>query len=238
MSDGLEALRIDAAATFGLTAEGRIGFENEPGAPPGPRLWVGGCAGGQVVLARRDVEAATVARAETLAAPWPDLDGPHPRLDEIAGLFPGAQVSRALIYLLPQGVAFAAEAEFVESGTAAGDALLARLARDGTPAHLAEAGFVGIEDFWAPWCVALADGEIAAMAFAARLGEQGAEIGVYTFPGHRGRGLGAAVTARWAGLPDLAGRALFYSTLVDNISSQKVAARLGLPRLGTSFRIA
>lgn len=227
------------AATFGLTGEGRIAFENEPQPSPGPRLFVAGCAGGQVVLARQDVDEAVAARARALAAtPWSDLDAPHPRLDDLAALFPGGEVSRALIYRLPRGVAFEAQAAFVESETVEGDRLLARLARDGVPPHLVEAGFVGLEDFWTPWCVALAGGEIAAMAFAARLGEQGAEIGVYTFPGYRGRGLGAAVTARWAALPELAGRALFYSTLTDNISSQKVAARLGLPRLGSSFRIA
>lgn len=238
MSEDLEALTIDAAATFGLTAEGRIGFENEPEPSAGPRLWVGGCAGGQVVLARADVAEAVAARAGELAStPWPDLDAPHPKLDELAVLFPDAKVSRALIYRLPRGVVVPAETDFIDSGTAEGDALLARLARDGVPAHLAEAGFLGVEDFWAPWCVAIVDGEIAAMAFAARLGEAAAEIGVYTFPAWRGRGLAAAVTARWAGLPALSGRALFYSTLTDNLSSQRVAARLGLPRLGSSFRI-
>lgn len=239
MSEDLEALRVDAAATFVVDADGRIARENEPGISPGPRLFVGGCAEGQVVLARQDVDAGIVARARELAAePWPDLDAPHPRLAELAALFPDAEVSRALIYRLPQRVSFDADATFVDSETAEGDALLVRLAQDGMPPHLVEAGFVGLEDFWKPWCAALVEGEIAAMAFAARLGEQGAEIGVYTFTAWRRRGLAAAVTARWASLPGLAGRLLFYSTLTGNLSSQKVAARLGLPRLGASFRIS
>lgn len=238
MNENLEALRTDVASMFALDGERRISFENEPGSPAGPRLFVAGCADGVVVAARQDIDAATVERARALAEPWADLDAPHPKLSEIAALFPEAKVSRALIYRLPRGVAFEADADFIDSETAEGEALLARLMRDGVPAHLAEAGFVGVEDFWAPWCAALVEGQIAAMAFAARLGEGGAEIGVYAFPAWRGRGLAAAVTARWVGLPALAGRALFYSTLVENRSSQRVTARLGLPRLGSSFRIA
>ena len=50
------------------------------------------------------------------------------------------------------------------------------------------------------------------MAFAARLGVSGAELGVYTFPKYRGRGLAAAVTAAWSSMPSLNQHALFYST--------------------------
>ena len=240
-SDAAQLLQIDAASTFVLTPEGRIACENEPGAPPGPRLFVAGCRGGHVVLARRDVDPAIAARAQALmeaAPPWFEAEMPLPCLDELMALLAPVQaISRSIIYCLPHSVAFEARADFVCSGTPASDALLARLAEAGMPPHLVAAGFVGLEDFWAPWCVALQDGQIAAMAFAARLGEAGAEIGVYTFRPYRGHGLAAAVTARWAALPALAGRALFYSTLVDNHSSQRVAARLGLQRLGAKVRI-
>ncbi|MGH7925599.1 MAG: GNAT family N-acetyltransferase, partial [Candidatus Binatus sp.] len=107
------------------------------------------------------------------------------------------------------------------------------------PGYMVEAGFKSVADFWEPWCVALDgnDGEIASMAFAARLGDAGAEIGVYTFPKYRGRGLAAAVTASWSSMPSLNRRALFYSTAKSNRSSQQVAARLGLRRIGASIRI-
>jgi predicted GNAT family acetyltransferase len=115
--------------------------------------------------------------------------------------------------------------------------LLDRLARDGPPQVLADAGFKSVDDFWAPWCVALEDGEVAATAFAARLGPFGAEVGVYTFPGFRGRGLASAVTACWSSLAGLAGRNLFYSTQTTNRSSRRVAERLGLVRLGASLSL-
>ncbi len=105
------------------------------------------------------------------------------------------------------------------------------------PPALHEAGFKSIADLWEPWCVAVEGEEVAAIAFAARLGVIGAEIGVYTFPGFRSRGFAAAVTAEWSSIPSLDGRALFYSTSRSNRSSQRVAARLGLRIIGASVGI-
>jgi predicted GNAT family acetyltransferase len=99
------------------------------------------------------------------------------------------------------------------------------------------AGFKRVADFWEPWCVALDGDEIASIALAARLGEVGAEVGFYTFPKYRRRGLAAAVTASWASIPSLNKRALFYSTSKSNLSSRRVAARLGLRLIGASVSI-
>ena len=101
----------------------------------------------------------------------------------------------------------------------------------GMPIHLIDAGFVSVNDLWEPWCIAIADGKVASIAFAARLADKGAEVGVYTFPSFRGRGYAAAV-AGWASVPELRDRTLFYGTSETNTSSQRVAERLGLPMLG------
>lgn len=244
-AEAMRLLALDAAATFALSEAGRILGENDPDGSPGPRLFLAGCSGGNLVRLRHDVDAATAARIRVLVAdqpPWrePDvLPACLPRLAELlARDGPAQPLEPAVIHALPRGLAGSAPVRIVRSDTPDGDRLLARLARDGMPPALTAAGFVGIGDFWAPWSVALEDGEIAAMAFAARLGRQGASIGVYTFPGYRGRGLAAAVTADWANLPGLAGRALFYSALRANASSLRVVERLGLPRIGVSVRIA
>jgi predicted GNAT family acetyltransferase len=79
--------------------------------------------------------------------------------------------------------------------------------------------------------------DIVSLAFAVRLGEEGAELGVNTLPAHRGRGLAAAVTAGWSCIPGLQQRPLFYATHRDNLSSQRVIARLGLPFLGVRLQI-
>jgi RimJ/RimL family protein N-acetyltransferase len=59
-----------------------------------------------------------------------------------------------------------------------------------------------------------------------------AEAGVWTALEFRARGYAAAVTAAWADILAQSGRHLFYSTDVDNRSSQRVAERLKLRRLG------
>jgi predicted GNAT family acetyltransferase len=60
---------------------------------------------------------------------------------------------------------------------------------------------------------------------------------VNTLPAYRGRGLAAAATAGWSRLPGLQMRPLFYATHRDNLSSQRVIARLGLPFLGIRLQI-
>ncbi|MFC7327966.1 GNAT family N-acetyltransferase [Marinactinospora rubrisoli] len=57
-------------------------------------------------------------------------------------------------------------------------------------------------------------------------------------PGHRGRGHAASVTAHWATEFAEDRRRLFYSTSAENTSSQRVAARLGLRRLGWIWKLS
>lgn len=232
-----------AAATFSLDGEGRILRENDPDGSPGPRLFVAGGRDGNLALLRRDIpdDTARAVHALVAAAPaWVDAYEPPPSLPAIAERLgqdaPVTSIEVSLIYALPP-LEPPGNVKIVRSDSETGVRLLERLRREGLPEHLVAAGFVSLDDFWAPWCVAEEAGEIAAIAFAARMGASGAEVGVYAFPGFRGRGLAAAVTAAWSGLPQLAERTLFYSTLISNLSSQRVAARLGLPRIGASLRI-
>jgi hypothetical protein len=240
----LGLLRIDLETLFALSTAGRILRESPPDNSDGPRLFLAGCAGGNLLAVRHDIDGETAQRAGALAAaepPWFDPEIRPACLEALIALASRETLARAatpaLIYRLPSGMAYAADATIVRSDQVEGVALLERLARDGMPRHLIAAGFVGVADFWAPWCGALVGAEIAALAFAARLGERGAEVGVFTFPGFRGQGLAAAVTAAWSALPGLANRALFYSTHKTNVSSQRVAARLGLRRIGVSIRL-
>lgn len=241
----MDLLAASIATTFGLARDGRIAFENEPGQPPGPRLFLAGCRDGNRVVVRHDVGEET---AQAIAAlvyrepPWVDPGTDPACLQDVLGLL-GREtavesVSRSLVYSLPHALPFDPAIRMVHSDTAEGLGWLAGLVRTGLPKHLLEAGFLGPEDFWAPWCVALEGEDVAAMAFAARIGSRAAETGVYTFPGYRGRGLAATVTAAWSSLAELADRPLFYSTQTTNLSSQRVAARLGLPLFGAGVRVS
>jgi hypothetical protein len=228
---------------FVMSATGRIERENDPDRSSGPRVFFAGCPFGNLTRVRYDLSEDVAIRMLDVAAkepPWRDPDAMPACAEKIVELLSGGQPaarSMALIYQLPNGLRYEHPAAIVRGDCEEGRQMLARLADRGTPDYMQTAGFKGVGDFWEPWCVALDTTEIAAMAFAARLGVSGAELGVYTFPKYRGRGLAAAVTAAWSSMPSLNQHALFYSTSNSNRSSQRVTARLGLRLIGTSFRV-
>lgn len=88
-----------------------------------------------------------------------------------------------------------------------------------------------------PWAMAEVSDQIVSICFSPRLTRVAAEAGVRTEPEHRGRGHAAAVTAAWASLVMATGRHAFYSTSADNMSSQRVAARLGLRPIGWIWQV-
>jgi hypothetical protein len=243
-AEDLRRLQVDVETLFVHGAGGRILRTGSPDGGPAPRLFLASCAGGVIMRMRQDVsdEAAADLQAIVGSEPlWVDVQTAPacvPALVErLSRDAPATPAAPALIFHLPGNLAFATDATIIESGAPAGGRLLERLSTNGMPAHLIEAGFVSPDDLWAPWCAAIVDESIAALCFAARLGQRGAEAGVYTFPAYRRRGLAAAVTAAWSRLPALAGRTLFYSTLATNRSSQRVAERLGLRRFAVSLSI-
>jgi GNAT acetyltransferase len=243
-SEALRRLAIAAETKFVLSASGRILRENDPNLSPGPRLFVAGCPTGNLTYVRHDVPDRTAAQVLDLMAaepPWLRPAACPQRFGQVMQLLlreqPISSIESLLIYTLPRHGSVQTDLRFVCSNTDSGAALLDHFARVGLPHHLIDAGFTKVCDFWAPWCVALDGGAIAAMAFAARLGERGAEVGVYTFPGWRSRGLAAAVTAKWSSLPELTGRELFYSVSATNTSSQRVTTRLGLQQLAVELRV-
>lgn len=254
-ADALALIRLDVAISYELTASGRIArAASAPFGPrrdspplkrsPGARMHFAGCAAANLAWLGHDVDDKTAARVLDLAASapsWSDPDEPPACLDAmVAFLAAEAPVEidgPEIMFHLPNGLRYDHGAALVRSDTPQGDALIALLERDGMPKSLIHAGFIALDDFWWPWCVALEGGEIAAMAFTPHLGETGAEIGVFTFPAFRARGYAAAVTAGWASHPDLKDRTLIYGTRLTNRSSRRVAARLGLKAAGARVRI-
>jgi hypothetical protein len=237
-------LEINAAASFVLTPSGRLLRQNDPDHSPAPLMHLSGCEAGNIARYRADVDDELVEAIDALVAREPPFDqlGAVPRyLDKYRELLsidtPIADRAFGQIHVLPHDLKFEHNAQLVLQGTSAGDTLFATLTQHGLPRAMVEAGFADISHFWEPWCVAMQGDEIASIAFAARLGANGADIGVTTMPAFRGRGYAAAVTACWASLPQLRYRKLFYSTTRDNLSSQRVIARLGLPFIGVSVRL-
>src|SRR6266851_8947824 len=134
-------------------------------------------------------------------------------LDEYTHLLaaeaPIAHCTSGLTWCFPAALSYAHDVPLIASGTLAGDRLLARLAHQGLPQALLDLGFTSLDDFWPPWSAALQNGEIASIAFAARLSPAAAETGAVTVQEFRGLGLAAAATAGWAAHPALRGRVLF-----------------------------
>ena len=243
-SDAFRLLTINAAVMFVTDASGRMVRQNDPERSAAPLMHFSGCETGNLFLLRSDISAPVAQQISALVAlepPFAEL-GARPlfldRYRELLGLdTPVPERSFAQIHQLPRGLSFEHHAIIVKQGTAEGNKLFAELKRHGLPAAWRAMGFADVSHLWEPWCVALVRGDIAAIAFAARLGEGGAEIGVATLPAFRGRKLAPAVTAGWSSLPQLVTRALFYSTTRDNTASQHVIARLGLPLVGVSVRL-
>jgi hypothetical protein len=245
LTPDIELLEVDARTLFLLSHDERIDRENDPDRSPGPAFWMAGCGSGNVLRLRTDIADEIAAKIETLAESEPPLAGVESRpqhldryLDMLGDGVAPMQATQELIYELPHALACKGGATLIASDSPEGQDLVQALSRRGMPEGLSSLGFRQIEDLWPPWCAAMVDGEIASLAFTTRLSAVGAELGLATAKSFRGRGLAAAATAGWTGLPVLHSRALFYSTSRTNLSSQRVVARLGLRFIGTSFRIA
>jgi RimJ/RimL family protein N-acetyltransferase len=242
---GIDWLEIDRRTLFLLRADGRIERENDPDRSPGPRFWLARCREGNVFGVRADLpdniaaELASFATAELPVAlpivPPLHLDG-YTWLE--ARAYPVPRQTFGLIYELPHALRYKSHAHLIGGDSEEGQHLGRFLSERGMRQGLLDLGFRDLADFWPPWCAAVVDGEIVSIAFAARISDVGAELGVATVRAFRGRGFAAAATAGWSSLPSLQSRVLFYSTDQENISSQRVARRLSLRLRGTSLRIA
>ncbi len=236
-------LKTDFHTLFQTGADGRIVCENDPGQTPGPRFWLAGCAETNLCATRADLSDGLVAELERLAASEPRFVHPNTpvHLERYLSLLGGdgpAEHNFGLVFELPHDTPYQGDARLVGSDSEEGAGMMRGWATDGIPKAWFDLGFRELADFWTPWCAAIVDGEVASLAFAARLADTGAELGLVTAKAFRGRGFGAAATAGWSQLPTLRSRTLFYSTDRDNVSSQRVAARLGLRLRGASLRIS
>jgi ribosomal protein S18 acetylase RimI-like enzyme len=89
-----------------------------------------------------------------------------------------------------------------------------------------------------PWAMALVDGRVVSICHTPRpMSDRAAECGVWTHPDYRGRGYASEVTAVWADILRPSGRYLFYSTLPENLASQRVADRLQLRPIGRTWNL-
>jgi RimJ/RimL family protein N-acetyltransferase len=243
MIAGNDWLRTDYRTLFRLRSDGRIECENDPDHSPGPRFWLAGCSEGNLSGVRADLSDDIAAKLQSLAASEPPFtpSATPKHLEHYLSLLDGNGSPEhvfGLIYELPHAHPYPSNVQLIDSEARAGRELVHSWAAGRIPEALFELGFREVTDFWAPWCAAMIDGEVGSIAFAARLADTGAELGLVTPKAFRGRGLASAATAGWSRLPALRSQTLYYSADRDNISSHRVAARLGLRLRGASLRIS
>ena len=244
MSDR-DLLALQYRTIFVTDASARIVRTNDPDPSAGPLLWLAGSADGNVFGLRADVSPDVAGEVHALLAEEPVFVPPHDTphaLDRCVRLLTrdGAipRYIPGMVYALPTALPAIPGATTVDSESAEGRALYNGFRANGMPEGLKEIGFIDAGEFWAPWCAALVDGVPVSACFAARLSDDGAEAGVATARAFRGRGLAAAATAGWTRIASLQPRALFYATDRTNLSSQRVAARLGLRRIGNRMTLS
>jgi hypothetical protein len=242
-SGGRALLALQAHTLFDMSPRLRMMRSRDPDQSPPPQLYMAGGTDGWVGYVREDVGDAQARAIDELVQREPPVRAPGatPRFaEEYRAALGGEALSEhnfGPVHRLPRGLSFDCDAEIVCEGSAEGVALVERITREGVPRGLFDAGFVDLTHFWSPWVVAMAGGDVAAMAFCVRDGLMAREVGVFTVGDYRGRGYAAAVTAAWSNMHPRH-PVLFYSTHRDNRSSQRVIARLQLPFLGESMRIA
>jgi len=137
-------------------------------------------------------------------------------------------------YVFPDAVSFACDVRVERS-----DASTAESLREANPSNWHPVEWNELLDGkLGPWAIATEGELVVSVCHTARvITPRGAECGVWTRPGYRGRGYAAAATSAWAAAMRPYGRHLFYCTGVANRSSQRVTERLGLRRIGWIWRL-
>lgn len=239
-----ELVDVHVETGFVLNTRGRSLHETAPDRSPGPRFRIEGCATGNVVVVRDDVDDDVANDLTRLAAEEPplcDAEATPVHLGAYLNLLGSEsdqpQYSLGLNWVFPQNVAHQSVEPLIRSGTPEGERLLERLPESMHPS-LVDIGFRTPEDVWAPWAVAVDDDCVVCIAETVRGGRSGAAVGVDTAVGYRGRGLGAATTAAWSHHNDLSRLTLFYGTSRSNLSSRRLVERLNLTFLGSSLSVS
>ena len=236
MTGDVELLRLEIDTLWTSDERGRLVEARREDRRQAPHLVVAAGGDGCVVAVGQHVPDAVAAAVEAAVAAGPPPEDREERtssIDEcerlLAEAVGGVVVSSGPGYVIPPGTRFESSARVRTSADPDVPAL-----HDPPPVW----GWTSVE--WdrllegrlAPWAMAFVDGRVASLCHSARFTDRGAEAGLWTDPPFRGQGHGAAATAAWASLPALGQRVRFYSTSTDNLSSQAVAARLGLRRIG------
>jgi hypothetical protein len=88
-----------------------------------------------------------------------------------------------------------------------------------------------------PFFAAIEGDRAVAVSVTVIASQNAHEAGVETLATYRGRGFAADAAAAWADAVRALGATPFYGTTFDNISSQRLAQRLGLSLVASEFSV-
>jgi hypothetical protein len=228
----LELLGIQAG--MGLDERRRLADEwgvKIAAAQQGQLLFVGSELPGQLADQLRAAFDAAPRQADPTVAP-PALAACERLLGDGNGPL---QRSSGPCYLIPSDTRFTSTAELILSTSRQ----LASV-RHGNPGNWYVDEWNDLVDGkLGPWAMVTMGGRVVSLCHTPKaMTDDAAECGVWTDHDFRGQGHAAAVTAAWASLLQPTGRHLFYCTDAANRSSQRVAERLDLRRLGWTWHLA
>ncbi len=233
----LELLAIQINTLFRTDAAGRLRYVNEPGpdeqCPPAPRFFLGRTGEGNLWRFHANLPPAIVSELDALCRDEPivnDLCAPLRQADAIRAILRRT----GSVHSEYQGPAYWIA---TDPPTAANAVLL-------TPDNLAllNANFPD----WlqpppyyelGPAAVTVVDGDAVAICCCVRVPGRATEAGVETAPAYRGHGYAGAAVARWAATVRQGGLLPLYSTSLENLASQRVAAKLGMVHYGDDWSI-
>ncbi len=244
MATDLELLEIEIQTLWATDPRGRLVLDKSRGwqGRKAPHLVIAVSNNGQVAAIGSEVPDALAAELQAAVAgesPSPPATPPASiaRCEQLLkdALGP-VELSAAPAYVIPTDTAFNSTAEILRSD--GDDAETLRSCAPERAGWNSDEWNLLLDGSLGSWAMATIAGQVISNCHSARLTHRGAEAGVWTDPDFRGQGHAAAVTAAWASLLAPSGRHLFYSTSADNLSSQRVAARLGLRLIGWRWQLS
>lgn len=226
-----ERMELHVEAMFTHDRNMRITAINEPwpGEKPAPRFFLGRTIEGDAVCRfRQDVPERLVCQLKELVEAEPILRDfqarPH-HFEAYMHLLQGVDHTMGPCYCIPDQETPAMQAT--------------RITRENIADH-SLAGFEWLAseiDYVQPCMAFVRDGRTASICRSVRVTARAHEAGLETLDEFRGRGYAAAVVAGWASEVREMGALPLYSTSCENLSSQRVAEKLGLSFYGVNFTI-
>ena len=233
MPADLDIMQRHVEALFAHDDRGRIHLVNEPDGAEAPRFFLGRTAAGNIWRFRFNLPEGLAEQLEALCleeSVLGELRQEPAHFTEYLGLLethsPVRKVWMGPAYLFPdrevrpsrEAVTVTSENKNVLSG--------------------------GLEEWLLdahhrrPFLALLHEGRAVSICCSVRITSEAHEAGVETLDAYRGKGYAADVVAQWANKVRNMGCTPLYSTSWENVSSQRVAKRLGLRQYGIDFHVS